>query len=77
MEVQIITPDTTLFDGNAKMVVVPGVDGLIGILDNHAPLVSALKKGKVKVKTSEKEETFDIEGGVAEVSNNKIIVLSS
>ena len=65
MEVQIITPDTTLFDGNAEMVVVPGVDGLIGILDNHAPLVSALKKGKVKVKTSDKEETFDIEGGVA------------
>ncbi len=50
MEVQIITPDKTIFSGNADLVVVPGSDGQIGILDNHAPLVSSIRKGQVKVR---------------------------
>ena len=77
MEVQIITPDSTLFNGEATLVVVPGIDGQIGILNNHAPLVSSLVKGVVKVKHYEKEDLFDIHGGVVEVSLNKITVLAS
>ena len=77
MEVQIITPDSTLFNGEATLVVVPGIDGQIGILNNHAPLVSSLVKGVVKVKYNEKEDLFDIPGGVVEVSLNKITVLAS
>tara|TARA_B100000963_G_scaffold62845_1_gene50890 strand:- start:1385 stop:1618 length:234 start_codon:yes stop_codon:yes gene_type:complete len=77
MEVQIITPDSTLFNGEATLVVVPGIDGQIGILNNHAPLVSSLVKGVVKVKHDEKEDLFDIPGGVVEVSLNKITVLAS
>ena len=77
MEVQIITPDSTLFSGEATLVVVPGIDGQIGILNNHAPLVSSLVKGVVKVKHNEKEDLFDIPGGVVEVSLNKITVLAS
>jgi len=77
MEVQIITPDSTLFNGEATLVVVPGIDGQIGILNNHAPLVSSLVKGVVKVKHNEKEDLFDIPGGVVEVSLNKITVLAS
>lgn len=77
MEVQIITPDSTLFNGEATLVVVPGIDGKIGILNNHAPLVSSLVKGIVKVKHNDKEELFDIPGGVVEVSSNKITVLAS
>ncbi len=77
MEVQIITPDTTLYSGEATLVVVPGIDGQIGILNNHAPLVSSLVKGTVKVKQNDKEEFFDIPGGVVEVSLNKITVLAS
>ena len=77
MEVQIITPDSTLFKGEATLVVVPGFDGQIGILNNHAPLVSSLVKGIVKVKHNDKEELFDIPGGVVEVSSNKITVLAS
>ena len=48
MEVQIITPDKTIFSGSADSVVVPGSDGQIGILDNHAPLVSSIQKGHAK-----------------------------
>ena len=77
MEVQIITPDSTLFNGEATLVVVPGIDGQIGILNNHAPLVSSLVKGVVKVKYNDKEDLFDIPGGVVEVSLNKITVLAS
>jgi len=77
MEVQIITPDSTLFNGEATLVVVPGIDGQIGILNNHAPLVSSLVKGIVKVKHDNKEDLFDIPGGVVEVSLNKITVLAS
>ena len=77
MEVQIITPDSTLYNGEATLVVVPGIDGQIGILNNHAPLVSSLVKGVVKVKHNEKEDLFDIPGGVVEVYSNKITVLAS
>ena len=59
------------------MVVVPGTDGLIGILDNHAPLVSALTSGSVKVKLDDSEKMFEVSGGVVEVLKNKVIVLAS
>ena len=77
MDLQIITPDSTLYDGKADMVVVPGTDGLIGILNNHAPLVSALTGGSVKVKLDGSEKTFEVSGGVVEVLKNKVIVLAS
>ena len=77
MEVQIISPDKMLFNGEATLVVVPCTDGQIGILNNHAPLVSSLVKGVVKVKNEDKEEFYDITGGVVEVSSNKVTVLAS
>ena len=77
MDLQIITPDSTLYDGKADMVVVPGTDGLIGILNNHAPLVSVLTRGSVKVKLDGSEKMFEVSGGVVEVLKNKVIVLAS
>ncbi len=77
MEVQIITPDKTIFSGKADLVVVPGSDGQIGILDNHAPLVSSMQKGQVKVRQGSDDKFFDIEGGVVEVLKNQVIVLAS
>ena len=77
MEVQIITPDKTIFSGSADLVVVPGSDGQIGILDNHAPLVSSMQKGQVKVRKGGDDQFFDIEGGVVEVLKNQVIVLAS
>ena len=77
MEVQIISPDKMLFNGEANLVVVPCTDGQIGNLNNHAPLVSSLVKGVVKVKNEDKEEFYDIPGGVVEVSSNKVTVLAS
>ncbi len=77
MDLQIITPDKELFNGPAKRVNVPGVDGSMGFLDNHAPLITVLKAGAVKVTLPDnKMEVFTLKGGVVEVSNNKVIVLA-
>ena len=77
MDVQIINPDRNLYDGKADLVTVPGTSGSIGILNNHAPLVSSLKKGEVKVILNEKEQFFNIDGGIVEVLQNKVVVLAS
>jgi len=76
MNVEIITPDKSLYKGEAKEVSLPGIDGSLGILDRHAPLISALKSGVIKLNTGSEEKTFDINGGVVEVLNNKLIVLA-
>ncbi len=77
MRIDIITPDSTLFTGEGKAVTVPGIDGSLGILENHAPLITALKQGQVKVTTVEGiERLFAINGGVAEVVHNKVIILA-
>ena len=76
MNLDILTPDKKLFEGEAESVTVPSSTGLMQILKGHAALISSLNKGVVKVKTSTGEEIFDIKGGVVEVLNNKVIVLA-
>jgi F-type H+-transporting ATPase subunit epsilon len=79
VKVEIITPDSTIFTGdNVGLIQLPGIDGSFEILNNHAPLISVLRKGKIKVVNSgEKEELFfEIKGGVIEVVNNKVLVLA-
>jgi F-type H+-transporting ATPase subunit epsilon len=76
MRVEIITPDKELFKGEASYVGVPGVDGSMGFLDNHAPLITVLKAGDVKVKTDKGEELFPVKGGVVEVMHNTVLVLA-
>lgn len=76
MNVEIITPDKELFNGEASSVIVPGSDGLLGILNDHAPLISSLTNGDVKLKTSDGEKTFTVNGGVVEVLNNKVMILA-
>ncbi len=76
MQVDIITPDTVLFSGEASVVTLPGVSGAFQILNNHAPIISALAKGNVVVKNNEGEKTFAIQSGIAEVLKNKIVILA-
>jgi len=77
MNLEIVTPDTTIYSGTASLVQLPGVDGLFEILNMHAPLISVLAKGRIKV-IDENNETlfFEINGGVIEVVNNKLLVLA-
>lgn len=76
MKLEIITPDNTIYNGEAELVQLPGIDGSFEILNNHAPLISALAKGKIKIKNSGSEEFFEINGGVIEVLKNKILILA-
>lgn len=95
MLLEVITPDETLFRGNVSQVVLPGLDGSFGILKGHAPMVSALSEGPVKVNQLVSENNgkefsgkyndefkntesfaFDVQGGVIEVKDDRIIVLA-
>lgn len=76
MRVEIITPDKELFKGEASYVGVPGVDGGMGFLDNHAPLITVLKAGDVRVRTEQGEQLFPVNGGVVEVMKNTVLVLA-
>lgn len=77
MFIEIISPDKQIYSGEIKLVQVPGVDGSFELLNSHAPLISILKQGKVKlIDTQDKEHFFDINGGVLEVKQNKVIVLA-
>ncbi len=78
MKVDIVTPDATLFTGDqVELVQLPGIDGSFEILKDHAPLISILKKGKIKLQNkNEKEQYFEINGGVIEVLSNKVLILA-
>jgi F-type H+-transporting ATPase subunit epsilon len=77
MKVEILSPDTLIFEGEATSLRLPGKDGSFGILNNHAPIISTLVEGNVEL-TDEGGNTmeFAINGGVVEVLQNKVIVLS-
>ena len=76
MKVKITKPDSTLYDGDAKLVQLPGTGGLFEILENHAPIISSLAKGKLRlVDTSDAEQTFNIRGGVVKGQQNNLLIL--
>lgn len=73
---EIVSQDRLVFEGDADIVVVPGNAGEMGILPNHAPLLSTLKYGILKVRYQGKEELFTVAGGVVEVQPDIITVLA-
>ena len=76
MLLEIITPESKLFEGEVTSVKFPGTDGEFGVLNNHAPIISTLTKGSIIVIDNNESKNFDINGGVIEMQNNKIIVLA-
>ena len=77
MKLEIRTPDKSVFTGEATLVQLPGIDGLFEILEHHATLVAALQKGQVKIQdTDNNTQFFEINGGVAEVLHDNILVLA-
>jgi len=76
MYLEIITPDKKVFEGEVNLVQLPGSKGSFTLLKNHAPIISTLEKGIIKVQDiSGKEYHFDVGGGVIENVANKVIVL--
>ena len=77
MNLEIITPEKTIYKGEVESVNVPGSKGPFTILHNHAPIISILEKGPINfVPNGQEGELISIEGGVVEVKKNKIIILA-
>ena len=76
MTLEILTPDKKIFSGEVYGVQLPGISGLFEVLDKHAPLLSALKAGNLKIlKDKSTTTSYTIQSGFVEVLNNKTTVL--
>lgn len=76
MIVSILSPKGELYSGEAISVIVPATNGSLGILDNHAPLISSLASGKLEIETTQGQKSyFKVNGGVLEVENNSVSLL--
>jgi F-type H+-transporting ATPase subunit epsilon len=78
MQLDILTPDKKIFSGEVTLVQVPGTKGSFEVLNNHAPIISTLSPGKMKIyMTGGEKNYFEIlSDGVIEVKKNKIIILA-
>jgi F-type H+-transporting ATPase subunit epsilon len=76
MHLEIVTPDKNIFKGEVSEATFPGADGSFQVLNNHAPIISALAKGVISFTTEEKRISITVDGGVVEVKDNRIIVLA-
>ena len=73
---EIISQDRIVFQGPADIVVLPGTDGEMGILPHHAPLLTTLKFGIIKVRSQGQEQIFTVAGGIAEIQPDIITILA-
>lgn len=75
LEIKILTPRETLFEGQVSSLVAPGEDGLFGILPKHSPMIVKLKKGYLKVENQGQAKNIPINEGFLEVKKDVVTVL--
>jgi len=73
---EIISPDQTLFNSEVKQVSIPAYEGIMTILKDHITLITFLRPGFIEIDTNKKIDQFYIEDGTVEFSNNKLLILS-
>jgi F-type H+-transporting ATPase subunit epsilon len=73
---EIVSQDRQVFSGEVDLVLLPGVEGDMGILPNHSPVLTVLRYGVITVRTKQGDEYFSVAGGVAEVQPNQVIILA-
>ncbi len=76
LQLEIITPDGSFYQGEVTSATLPGTMGAFQVLNNHAPIISSLDKGPLAYVNDEGTHDYQIDGGVVEVLNNKITVLA-
>lgn len=74
MKLTIVTPEKTIYDGEAVSVAVPGTKGAFEVLDNHAPIISSLQGGIITVKTADGVQEFTVRSGFIEVARNSVSI---
>jgi F-type H+-transporting ATPase subunit epsilon len=76
LTVSVISPERTLFDGEAAQVVAPAYDGEVGILTGHAPMMTLLGRGTLRITESGAERRFTVEGGFLQVVDDHVRVVT-
>ncbi len=76
MQVIVIGPEASVFQGEADVVIAPAFDGQVGILQNHAPLMTLLGQGALTVKQGATEHRFNVQGGFLQVVSNRVRVVA-
>jgi F-type H+-transporting ATPase subunit epsilon len=76
LKVSVISPERSLFDGDATQVVAPAYDGEVGILTDHAPMMVLLGRGTLRVAANGGERRFTVEGGFLQVVDNQVRIVT-
>ena len=76
LSVSVISPERTLFEGVADMVVAPAWDGEVGILRRHAPMLALLGEGELRIRAGTQEQRFFVAGGFLQVVDDRVTILS-
>ena len=77
MKLSIVSPEGTLYEGEVKSVKMQGIDGKFQVLNDHAPLISALSKGDIVIEEiSGEKKFFAINSGLVELAKNEIHILA-
>ena len=77
LRLSIMTPERRVYSEEVDVVIVPGVEGQLGILPNHAPMLTALTCGELRVRQGDEEEIFAISGGFMEVQSDRVTILAN
>ena len=76
LEVSLISPEATVFEGRASQVIVPAWDGQLGVLPDHAPIIVLLGGGELRIDGEGGQQLFDVTGGFMQVVENRVTILS-
>lgn len=76
LKVSVITPEKTVYEGEADQVIVPAWDGQLGVLQGHAPMLVLLGEGELRIGRGGADERFNIRGGFLQVADDIVTVLS-
>lgn len=75
-QIRVVTPERVVYEDEARFVVVPGSEGDLGILPGHAPLITTLRAGRVRIKKGAAQTELDISGGLMHIAENAVTVLA-
>ena len=74
LDIEIVTAEKTIFSGQASLIQIPGIEGELGILPSHAPIITELDPGEVLIKNEKEVLSLVLSGGFVEVFNDKVTI---
>ncbi len=76
LRLRVVTPRRSLVDAEVEFVSLPGLDGLLGILPGHRPLMTALGRGPIELRCGGRDESYEIDGGYADIHPDHVLVFT-